>query len=132
MLLTSTGSGNSIIEFITVLLIFVFVLVVTFFVTKWIGQYQKTQTVGDNIEVLETARISPSVCVEIIKLGKRYIAVAVAKESVTMLCELEADDIDIRPVSQQASVDFASILSKVKGGAIRDDQIFNEEDKHEE
>ncbi|MBP9996737.1 MAG: flagellar biosynthetic protein FliO [Lachnospiraceae bacterium] len=114
MLLSNVKGGNSLIEFITVLLIFAIVLAVTYFVTRWIGQYQKMQTTGDNVEVLETSRISPSACVEILRVGSKYIAVAVSKESVTFLCELNKEDITIKADSGVGSFDFANVLNKVK------------------
>ena len=86
MLLAISGM-DSVIQLITVLLIFVLVLAITLFVTRWIGKYQKMQNVGDNVQVLESMRISPSVCVEILKIGRKYVAVAVAKESVSFLLD---------------------------------------------
>lgn len=53
-----TGKADSYAQFITVLLIFVAVLAVTAWVTKWIAGYQKKQGVESNIEVRETVRIA--------------------------------------------------------------------------
>ena len=104
---------DGIIQFFTVLAIFVLVLVITLFVTKWIGQYQKIQSIGTNVQVVETCKISPSTYVEILKLGKKYIAVAVSKENTTYLCELDESDIDINSGSGSA-MDFSGIFDKVK------------------
>ena len=41
-----SSSLNSFIQLLGVLLIFLFVLVITYFTTKWIGGYQKVQMSG--------------------------------------------------------------------------------------
>jgi len=41
MLLTGAGTMDSYLQFITVLILFVFVLVITYVTTKWIAGYQK-------------------------------------------------------------------------------------------
>ena len=51
-------SGDSYLQFIVILFIFVIILAATYYVTKWIAGYQKTKSIGNNIEVIETSRIS--------------------------------------------------------------------------
>lgn len=113
MLLSLSGGVDSIVQFLTVLVIFVLVLAVTFFVTRWLGQYQKMQNIGANVEVIEATRISPAAQVEILRVGQRYIAVAVTKENVTYLCDVPDEDIVIRD-SKAGYGSFSSILSKAK------------------
>lgn len=106
---------DSVVQFFTVLLLFAIVLFVTFFVTKWLGNYQKMQNKGNNIEVIESVRISPSSFAQIVRIGSKYIAVAVSKENVTLLCELSSDDVVIKD-DENTGLDFDSILNKVKAG----------------
>ena len=115
MLLSSGNGVDSIVQLITVLVIFVFVLAVTYLVTKWIAGFQKQQNTGKNIQVVETTRMSPNQYAQILKLGKtKYVAVAVSKENVTLLAALEEDDIDEDTQSNVARGDFSDILKKMK------------------
>ena len=116
MLITLSSGMDGILQFITVLLIFVIVLAVTYFVTRWVGNYQKMQNSGNNIQIVESVRISPSAYVEILRVGKKYIAVAVSKENVTYLTDLSEDEITLREDSGVSTLDFGSILEKVKLG----------------
>lgn len=114
ILLTGTSGGlNSFVQFITVLLIFLFVLVITYFVTKWVAKYQKTQSTGNNIEVMETQRISSSKYIQIIRIGEHYYAIAVCKDTVTMLSEIEGDGLSFSEVEMQ-TIEFKTILEKAK------------------
>lgn len=112
MLLTK-GGYNSFLDLITVLLIFVFVIAITLFTTKYIANYQKVQNIGKNIEVLETYKLSQTKYVQIVKIGKKYVAIAVSKDTVTMLTTLEESDI-ILPEDMGETKSFKEILAGFK------------------
>ena len=63
---TTGGFMNSVVELITVLVIFLFVLALTYYVTRWIAGYQKTKTAQGNLSVIEAIRISNNQYVHII------------------------------------------------------------------
>lgn len=128
MLLSIADGVDDVIQFITVLVIFVFVLGITMFVTKWVGKYQKMQNSGKNIDVLESVRISPSAYVEILRVGKKYIAVAVAKENVTYLCDVSEDELVFAEDGSVSALSFDSILSKVRGAIPTDKPDGKDED----
>lgn len=90
-----SSSFNSFIQLIGLLIIFVFVLVITYFVTKWIGGYQKTQMSGREFQVIDTIRIAGGKFVQILKLGEVYLVIAVGKDEVTMLAKLTEDEIGL-------------------------------------
>ena len=93
MLLSSGGGVDSVVQLITVLVIFVLVLAITLFVTRWVAGFQKQQMTGKNMQVIETMRLTPNQFVQIVKIGKHYLAIAVSKEQVTLLTELSQDEI---------------------------------------
>lgn len=129
MLIASMNSSNSFLEFITVLVIFVIVVVVAYYVTRWLGQYQKTQSKGVNIEVIESTRISPSAYVEIIRVADKCMAVAVSKENVTLLGEISEDSLMVPADSESGALDFADIWNKVKSSMPKKDLDEHEENK---
>lgn len=112
MLLT-TGGYNSFLDLITVLLIFVFVIAITLFTTKYIANYQKVQNAGKNIEVLETYRISQNKYIQIVKIGKKCVAIAVSKDTVTLLTTLEEEDVEFQEVPGEGK-SFKEILASLK------------------
>ena len=90
-----SSSLNSFIQLIGLLIIFVFILVVTYFVTKWVGGYQKAQMTGREFQVVDTIRIAGGKFVQILKLGEVYLVIAVGKDEVTMLAKLTEDEIGL-------------------------------------
>ena len=69
--------------------------------------------VTGNMELLDALRISNNKYLQIVKVGSKYLCLAVCKDTVTMLVELEQEDIkeiesEIKPIN------FQDILEKVK------------------
>ncbi len=112
-MLLSAGGYNGVLDLLTVLLIFVFVIAITLFTTKYLANYQRVQNAGKNIEVLETHKISQTKYIQIVKIGKKCVAIAVSKDTVTLLTPLEEDDITI-PEEVNEGKSFKEILEGFK------------------
>ena len=82
MLLTMTTRADSYIQFITVLIIFVFVLALTYAVTRWIARSQKESRESGNLEIIETCRISTNKYLQIVRAGEKYLVIAVGRGSI--------------------------------------------------
>lgn len=110
--LTSTASGGWV-QLISVLLIFVFVLAITAFTTKWIGNFQKEKYSGSNIEVIETRKVDQSKYIEIVRIGDKYFAIGISKDNISTISELSKDSLQI-PEETTASFSFKEFLKKAK------------------
>lgn len=110
MMILLTGNTDSYAQFITVLIIFVLVLAVTALVTRWIANYQKEQSVNVNIEVIETTRISGNKYIQIVRLGEKYVAIAVCKDTVTLLGEISKEQ--LREENHAGVFQFRDILER--------------------
>ena len=110
MMVLLTGNTDSYALFITVLIIFVLVLAVTALVTRWIANYQKEQSVNVNIEVIETTRISGNKYIQIVRLGEKYVAIAVCKDTVTLLGEISKEQ--LREENHAGVFRFRDILER--------------------
>lgn len=114
MLLSVTTRTDSYLQFITVLILFVFVLAATYLVTRWIARYQKGKTGSGNLEIVETCRITQNKYVQIIRAGKKYLVVAVGKDEIHMLSELSAEELVFLEENQEQMPSFANVLDRVK------------------
>lgn len=115
MILLST-SFQSLIQLIGVLIIFLFVLIVTYFTTKWVGGFQKTRMSHGNLSVVETVRIANNKYIQIVKVGDVYLVIAVGKDEVTKLAELSENQLSyLQPEdSGRVQESFQDILNKLK------------------
>lgn len=116
MILAVSDRADSYIQFITILIIFVFVLAITYWVTKWTAGYQKSKTTGANMEMVEALRLTNNKYVQIIRIGQKYLAVAVCKDTVTMLAEIPEDELCFSEGTKSKVSSFRDVLAKVQKG----------------
>ncbi|MCR5544979.1 MAG: flagellar biosynthetic protein FliO [Lachnospiraceae bacterium] len=115
MILSSLG--GSIYQFVIVLVIFIGVLVLTGFTTKWIANYMQNQTTSgnSNFEMVDAFNMGPGHRLQIIKVGKnKYYVLALNKESITLLGELSEEDLIPKSTDSSGSTsrNFNDILNK--------------------
>ncbi|MBP3458298.1 MAG: flagellar biosynthetic protein FliO [Lachnospiraceae bacterium] len=131
MVFTVVSKIDSVVQFLTVLVIFVFVLGATWFTTRYIAGFQKGKMRGNNFESIDSFRISQNKYIQIIRIGERYLAIAVCKDTVTVLAELQKDEI-IYPedLNMGTPIQFEEFLNRAKGLIHKAD--MKAADKHEE
>lgn len=120
MLLSIKTSGfQSFMELIGVLLIFVFVLVITLYTTKWIAGYQRKRTFNRNMRVVETLKLTTNKYIQILEVGEVYLVIAIGKDEVTMLTQLteeQLNDVSMEQMNQYSntSESFSKVLERMK------------------
>lgn len=88
-----SASVESFLQLIVALLIFVFVLVITYITTRWIGNYQKVHTKSKNLRIIETIPAGPNKNICLLKAGKEYLVVAIGKDEIHHLATLSEDQL---------------------------------------
>ena len=114
----------------TVLLIFIFVLGITYFSTKYIAGIERNKIKAGNMELIETLRISSNKYLQIVRVGEKYFCMAVCKDTVTMLGEIQKDDLTFRDSQVDVKMDFQAILESVKQKQWNKKKDTNEEKRH--
>lgn len=106
-----TSQLDSYAQFISVLVVFVLVLGLTALVTSWIARYQRQQSVNCNIELMEATRLSGNKYIQIVRIGSTYMAIAVCKDTVTVLCEVPQEQLKEWTAEKQMP-QFQELLKK--------------------
>ena len=107
--------AESFTQFLTVILVFVLVLALTYFTTRFVGNYQKARSVAGNFEVIETYRITNGKYLQIVKIGEKYVVIGIGKDNITTICELEAGDIKTAAGQPDKAPEvFRSVLEKAR------------------
>lgn len=131
ILSTISEKSNSTAQFLTVLILFVLVLGVTYVTTKWIANYQKQQsTNAGNVKLIEASRLSGGKYIQIVQIGEKYYAIAVCKDTVTLLCEVPAEEIKESPGGGSNSMNFKDVFGKILEG--KNKTNFDEKQDSEE
>ena len=119
LLQMKTSGFSNFMQLLGVLLIFVFVLAITYFTTKWIAGYQKSRSFNKNLKVIETLRLTQNKYIQIVEAGEIYLVIGVGKDEITMLTTLTKEqlkDLDTYEVTKQkeAGENFQEILTRLK------------------
>lgn len=112
------SSFESFIQLISVLLIFVFVLVLTYFTTKWIAGNQTSRSNNKNLHLIESINVGNSKFISIIQAGEIYLVVSVNKDDIKLLAQLSKEqltDLSFELTNPKSNNDsFQQILNKFK------------------
>jgi flagellar protein FliO/FliZ len=101
-------------QFLTVLIIFFIVLGLTYFTTRFVGNYQKMQGFNRNFEPVETLRIGNNKFLQIVRVGKRYYLIAIGKDEINMLSELSEEDLDLNADAPAMNDRFRQMLETAR------------------
>ena len=106
---------DNLLQLIIAIIIFAFVLFLTYLAAKLAGTYQSNiLNKRSNIRVIETYRIANNKFIQIVVLGGKYVALGIGKDTITFLTELEEENIKDISAMPMEKLDFKTILSKVR------------------
>lgn len=88
-----SASMESFLQLIVTLLIFVFVLGITYITTRWIGNYQKGHMNSKNLRVIETIPAGQNKHICLVKAGTEYLVVAIGKDEIHPLATLSEEQL---------------------------------------
>jgi flagellar protein FliO/FliZ len=66
------------------------------------------------MEIVETLRMANNKYLQIVRVGQKYLAVAVCKDSVTMLTEIPKDDLCFSEGNSGGLSGFKDVLAKIQ------------------
>lgn len=116
MLVALTSRLDNFLQFLGALLILCFVLALAYFVTRWIGNYQKVQMKNRNMQVIETMRVANNKYIQIVKVGEEFLVVSITKDRIEFLTRLEEKSIEnLRLPEESQPESFQDILKKLRG-----------------
>lgn len=92
-ILMLSASMENFLQLIVTLLIFVFVLVITYLTTRWIGSYQKLHANSKNLRIVETISAGQNKHICLLKAGTKYLVIAVGKEEIHSIATLTEEQL---------------------------------------
>ena len=123
------SSLDSFVQLITVLVIFIFVLIITYFTTRWMAGIQKGRSFNKNLRIIETISAWNNKMISIVQAGEKYLVVSIGKDEVHYLTELKQEELKdlsfMNPDNQNDKQDpFAEIYGRLK-------EKYDNRSKHE-
>lgn len=130
-LFQGSSTIRNIAELFGLLLVFVLILVLAYYTSKWIGKTGAGMTTKNhNITIIETLRLSQTKYLQIIKIANKYIVIAVSKDHVEYITDIDGDQLkSFEGVMDTPS--FKEVLSKIKLGTNVKSKDCKENEKDE-
>ena len=118
MTILLSSSFHSLVQLIGALIIFAFVLGITYLTTRWMGGFQKSRSNNKNLHIIETINVGNNKYISIVEAGTVYLVVSVGKDEVHLLTQLTREqlkDFSFEHVGEKESQEsFTEILEKLK------------------
>ncbi len=106
---------DNLLQLVVAIVIFIFVLFLTYLAARVAGTYQSNITNHrSNIRIIETYRIANNKYIQIAKIGDKYVALGIGKDTITFLTELDEDQIKDISAMPMEKLNFKTVLSKVR------------------
>lgn len=112
--LSTMNTLDNFLQFISLIVVFVFIIVAAYFATRWLGTAGAKQYQNRNIRIIEGCRVGQNKTIQIVKVGKKYFVLGIGKDEVTCLGEVDEEDLTITEEEIKPLPDFKEILAKVK------------------
>ncbi|MDD5935730.1 MAG: flagellar biosynthetic protein FliO [Clostridiales bacterium] len=100
-------------ELIVLIIIFIFVIIACYFVTKFVGNKQMKQLKNSNFTVIDTYRVTPNKFLQLVRIGEKYIVLSVTKDNMTVVTELSKEEVLLPETKQGEEHSFKSVLCDV-------------------
>ncbi len=109
---------ESFLSLLGVVVVFVIVLALSYVTTKWLGGSGLLVQRSKNISIVESYKLGSNTYIQLVKIGKRYYALGIGKDTVEYLSEIAEEDLDLEQYQSlmgkaQTPESFKDILSKV-------------------
>lgn len=113
LLITDTSSFDNFLQLCGLLLLFCFILAITYFTTKFVSRVKLGQVKNSNFHVIETFKITQNKYLQLVQIGEHYIVISISKEHIQFITELKKDElIHFNEISKE-SQSFQEIFSFV-------------------
>lgn len=108
------STGDNFLQLIGLVLILIIILAAAYFTTRFVGNVKLSQLKNSNFQVIDTYRISPNKLMQVVKVGNKYIVIAIGKETVNFITELEESEVFLREPGNLEKQSFKQVLEKLR------------------
>ena len=112
-LITKYSTFAGIFKLIFLVIIFIVILVLSYFVTKWYANSGLVKNKTNNIEIKESFQLAPGKTISIVRIGEKYVALAQFKDNVVKLAELTEEELILNREVEISDSSFKDVFSNI-------------------
>ncbi len=111
--LVGYSTTRSVLELIGLILVLAVVIAACYFTTRFVGSKQSGITSNSNFKVIDSYRIAQGKVLQIVEVGEKYFVIAVSKDNISFIGEVDSDKINLNPYAKEQGKNFSEILKKI-------------------
>jgi flagellar protein FliO/FliZ len=108
------SSYDSVWQLVGLIALLIIILVAAYYTSRFIGGIKLGQMRKSNFQVIDSYRVTPNKVLQIVKIGNKYVVIAIGKDDIHFITELDEAEVIIRESHQVEKQSFKQILDKLK------------------
>lgn len=108
------SSTGNFMQLVGLVLLLIVILVGAYFTTKIVGGIKLQQLHNSNFHLIDSYRISPNKILQLVKIGNKFVVIAIGKDTMNVITELDEKEVIIRETGGAELPNFKQILDKLK------------------
>ncbi len=127
VVITEFSAITGIFRFIALFIVFIIVLVLAFYFTKWYANSGLVKKGYGNIQVVESYQLAPGKIIYIVRIGSKFVSIVTSKDNIVKLTELSEEDIELDNTSVMPDASFKEVMGRmIKNKNMKDDEKKDE------
>ncbi len=108
------STTDSFVQLVSLVFVLIIILVAAYYTSRFVGKMKMGQMNKSNFQVIDTYRISQTKALQIVKIANKYVVIAIAKDTIEVITELDEAEVMIREFHNDEKQSFKQILDKLK------------------
>lgn len=108
------STTNNLVQLLGLCLLLAVILFAAYYTSKFIGKMKLGQLKNSNFTVIDTYKIAPGKMLQIVKVGKKYLLISVAKDSINFISDLNETDLFLKESIQAEKKSFRQIIDSIR------------------
>lgn len=108
------SSTGSLWQMFGLVLLLIIILFAAYYTSKFVGKMTMGQLKNSNFQVIDAYRITPNKVLQIIKVGNKFLLIAITKDEINLITELDESEVFIKDTGTKEIQSFKQILDKLK------------------
>lgn len=108
------STTNNLVQLLGLCLLLAVILFAAYYTSKFIGKMKLGQLKNSNFTVIDTYKIAPGKMLQIVKVGKKYLLISVAKDSINFIADLNETDLFLKESIQTEKKSFRQIIDSIR------------------
>jgi flagellar protein FliO/FliZ len=114
---SATRSGStwdSLLQLIGLVFLLIIILIAAFYTSRFVGGMKLGQLKNSNFNVVDSYRLSQNKAIQIIKIGNKYVVVAIGKDTINYITELDEAEVIHREFNTKEKLSFKQLFDKYR------------------